>query len=413
MLRGRRSSGFGIAILVATVVLSACGSDKSETQGGADSGSDKTVKIGVIAPLSGSLTALGLGIKNGADLAVKQANEQKKIKGWKVVLDAQDDTAVPDVGANAATKLSDDKAVMAVIGTLNSSVAEKVAPILNSQKRVMISPANTNPTLTQGSDPNNKVRPFEYYFRVATTDLIQGPFAANFAYNTAGKRNVVVVHDKKTYGQGLALQFKAQFEKNGGKVPAVETIEPEDKDFSAVLSKIKRFNPDMVYIGGEYPAASLLTSQADQQGLKVPVMGGDGIFSGTYLTVAKAAGEGDFATSVGAPTDKLPTAKAFVDAYSAAGYADPYEAYGAYAYDAANVIISALAKVLADADEIDDDVRVKFRQAVQDGSVDGVTGKVAFDQFGDTTTRVLTVYKVEKDAAGAFAWKPQQTEEFK
>jgi branched-chain amino acid transport system substrate-binding protein len=295
MLRGRRSS-LGIAILAAGVILSACGSNKSETQKGADGGSDKTVKIGVIAPLSGSLTALGLGIKNGADLAVRQANEQQKIKGWKIVLAPEDDTAVPDVGANAATKLSDDKSVMGVVGSLNSSVAEKVAPILNSQHVVMISPANTNPTLSQGADPNNKARPFEYYFRVATTDLIQGPFAANYAYQTAGKRNVVVVHDKKTYGQGLALQFKAQFEKLGGKVPTVETIEPEDKDFSAVLSKIKRYNPDLIYFGGEYPAASLLTSQADQQGLKVPLMGGDGIFSGTFITVAKEAGAGDLAT---------------------------------------------------------------------------------------------------------------------
>lgn len=406
MLRGRKSS-LGIVVLAATVILSACGSDKDETQQGTDTGSDKTVKIGVIAPLSGSLTALGLGIKNGADLAVRQANEQKKIKGWKVVLAPEDDTAVPDVGANAATKLSDDKSVMAVVGSLNSSVAEKVAPILNSQKVVMVSPANTNPTLTQGADPAKKARPFDHYFRVATTDLIQGPFAANFAYQTAGKRNIVVVHDKKTYGQGLALQFKAQFEKLGGKIPAVETVEPDGKDFGPVLSKIKRFNPDMIYFGGEYPAASLLSSQADQQGLKVPLMGGDGIYSGTYITVAKAAGEGDFATSVGAPTDKLPTAKSFVDAYKAAGYADPYEAYGAYAYDAANVIISALAKVLPDADEINDEVRAKFRQAVQDGSVDGVTGKVAFDEFGDTTTRVLTVYKVENAA-----WVPQETKEF-
>ena len=407
MLRGPRSAGrLGIAVLAATLILSACGSDKSETQEGSDSG-DKVVKIGVIAPLSGSLTALGLGIKNGADLAVRQANEQKKIKGWKIVLAPEDDTAVPDVGANAATKLSDDKAVMGVIGTLNTSVAEKVAPILNSQKVVMISPANTGPALTQGTDPNKKARPFEYYFRVATTDLIQGPFAANYAYQTAGKRNIVVIHDKKSYGQGLALQFKAQFEKLGGKVPTVETVEPEDKDFSAVLSKIKRLNPDMIYMGGEYPAASLLTSQADQQGLKVPLMGGDGIFSGTYITVAKQAGEGDLATSVGAPTDKLPAAKAFVDAYAAAGYADPYEAYGAYSYDAANVIISALAKVLDGEDKITDELRPKLRQAIQDGSVDGVTGKVAFDQYGDTTTRVLTVYKVENQA-----WKPQETKEF-
>jgi branched-chain amino acid transport system substrate-binding protein len=410
MLRGHRSSGrLGIAILVATVVLSACGSNKNETQKGADgNGSDKVVKIGVVAPLSGALTALGVGIRNGADLAVKQANEAKKIKGWKIALAPEDDTATPDVGANAATKLSDDKSVMAVIGTLNSSVAEKVAPILNNQHVAMVSPSNTNPSLTQGTDPAKKARPFEYYFRVATTDLIQGPFAANYAYNDAKKRNVVVIHDKKTYGQGLALQFKGQFEKNGGKVPTVETVEPDDKDFSAVLSRVKRFNPDMIYFGGEYPAASLLTSQADQQGLKVPLMGGDGIFDKTYIDVAKQAGEGDLATSVGAPTDQLPTAKAFVDAYAAAGYADPYSAYGAYSYDAANAIIEALSKVLPDQSKIDDGLRVKFRQALQDGSIDGVTGKVAFDEFGDTTTRILTVYKVDGGV-----WKPQKTEEFK
>jgi branched-chain amino acid transport system substrate-binding protein len=414
MLRGRRSTGrLGIVMLGAALVLSGCGSNKSETQQGTGDSSDKTVKIGVIAPLSGALTALGQGIKNGADLAVRQANEQKKIKGWKIVLAAEDDTAVPDVGGNAATKLSDDKAVMGVVGTLNTSVAEKVAPILNSQHVVMISPANTGPALTQGTDPNKKVRPFEYYFRVATTDLVQGPFAANYAYKTAGKRNVVVIHDKKSYGQGLALQFKAQFEKLGGKVPTVETVEPDDKDFSAVLSKIKRFNPDMIYFGGEYPAASLLTSQADQQGLKAPLMGGDGIYSKTFIDVAKEAGEGDLATSVGAPTDKLPTAKAFVDAYKAAGYADPYEAYGAYAYDAANAIINGLAKVLEGQDKITDELRPKLRQAIQDGTFDGVTGRVGFDEFGDTTTRILTVYKVEKDASGALAWKPQATEEFK
>jgi branched-chain amino acid transport system substrate-binding protein len=123
--------------------------------------------------------------------------------------------------------------------------------------------------------------------------------------------------------------------------------------------------------------------------------------------VAKAAGEGDLATSVGAPTESLPSAQSFVDAYKAAGYADPYEAYGAYAYDAANVIINALSRVLPDEEGINDEVRGELRQAIQDGSIDGVTGKVAFDEFGDTTTRILTVYKVENGA-----WKPQETKEF-
>lgn len=404
------SSRFGrlsVLFVAAATVLSACGSGKEE-EGAAGGDSEKVVKIGVVAPLSGSLTALGVGIKNGADLAVRQANEKKKIEGWKIVLDAQDDTAVPDVGANAAAKLTDDPAVVAVIGTLNSSVAEKVAPILNDAKVVMVSPANTNPTLTQGNDPNNKQRPFDYYFRIATTDAIQGPFAADYAFDTLGAKNVVLIHDKKVYGQGLALAFKGRLEEKGGKVATVETVGENDKDFSAVLSRVKRFNANLIYYGGEYPAASLLTSQADQQGIKTPLMGGDGIYSGTYIEVAKQAGEGDYATSVGAPTQELPTAKAFVDAYNAAGYADPFEAYGAYGFDAANVIIEALAKVLPGKDSIDESVREELREAVQSTSFDGVTGKVAFDEFGDTTTRILTVYKVEGGA-----WKPQETAEFK
>jgi branched-chain amino acid transport system substrate-binding protein len=399
----RCSTRFATAILIAGVILPACDSNESETV---------TVRIGVIAPLSGTLTGSGLGIRNGVGLAVRQANDQKKVKGWKIVLAAEDDTAVPDVGANAATRLSDDRSVVAVVGTLNSSVAEKVAPILNSQKVVMISPANTDPTLTRGSDPKSTVRPFPYYFRVAATDLIHGPFAANFAYQS-GKRDAVAIHDKTTHGQGLALQFKARFERLGGKVPNVETVEPEDKNFSAVLSRIRKFNPDMIYFGGEYPAGALLTSQADQQGIRVPLMGGYGILDPTYINVANEGAEGDFATSVGASTDQLPTAKSFIDAYKAAGYADPYEPYGAYAYDAANVIIAAMAKVLPGQGKITDEVRAKLRQAVQDGTLDGATGRVAFDQYGDRTTRILTVYKVEKDGSGALAWKPQETKEFR
>jgi branched-chain amino acid transport system substrate-binding protein len=388
-----------IAVLAATVGLSACSRDTSEHE----------VRIGVIAPLSGALAAPGLGIRNSVDLAVRQANERHKVKGWKIVLTNEDDRAAPDDGANAATRLSDNKSVMAVVGTLNSSVAEKVAPILNRQKVVMISPGNTDPALTRGADPDKKVRPFEYYFRVAGNDLLQGPFAATFAYQAARKRNVVVIHDKTTYGEDLALQFRAQLEKLGGRVPTVETVEPDGKDFSGLLARIKRLKPDMLYFGGEYPAAALLTSQADQQGIKVPLMGGYGILDPAYLTVAKDAAVGDLATSVGASAEALPGAKSFVDAYKAAGYAEPYDADGAYAYDAANVIIAAMAKVLPGQGRITDGVRAKLRQAVQDGAIEGVTGTVAFDPYGDPTSRSLTVYEVEKDVSGQISWSPRQT----
>jgi branched-chain amino acid transport system substrate-binding protein len=403
-----------VLLVIAALLFAACGSDKDEdTSSGSDKDTGtavatKTVKLGVIAPLSGSLSALGQGIKNSVDLAIKQANESKKIKGWKIELAAEDDTAKADVGAQVATKLSSDDAVAGVVGTLNSSVALQVQPILDREHIVMVSPANTGIELTQGTDAANKKRQFESYFRVATTDAIQGPFAANYASKDLNAKNVVTIHDKKTYGQGLVAEFSKQIVKNGGKVVAAETINPGDQDFSAVLDKIKPLNPDLIYYGGEYPEASLIARQAKDKGIDAPLMGGDGIFDKTYIETAKDAAEGDLCTSVGAPTDDLDSAKEFVDAYDKAGYADPYSAYGAYAYDAANVIIDAMAKVLSGKTALTPELRQQIVAAVQYTNLEGVTGKVAFDEFGDTTTKVLTVYKVTNQA-----WTAVKTDEFK
>jgi branched-chain amino acid transport system substrate-binding protein len=388
-----------VLLVVAALVFAACGSNKKEeTKSGGTSdttAATKTVKIGVVAPLSGSLSALGQGIKNSVDLAIKQANEKNKIKGWKIELDAEDDTAKADVGAQVATKLASDSAVGGVVGTLNSSVATQVQPILAREDIVMVSPANTGIELTQGTDPNAKKRQFPNYFRVSTTDAIQGPFAANYASKDLNAKNVVTIHDKKTYGQGLVAEFTKQILKNGGKVVAAETINPGDQDFSAVLTKIKPLNPDLIYYGGEYPEAGLLTGQAKAQGIKAPVMGGDGIYDKTYIETAKDAAEGDLCTSVGAPTDDLESAADFVDAYKAAGYQDSYSAYGAYSFDAANVIINAMAKVLNGKTSLTPELRKAIVAEVQKTSMDGVTGKVAFDEFGDTTSKVLTTYGVK------------------
>lgn len=396
-----------VSLFVLVLVGAACGSDAGEASAAGD-GDGRVVTIGLVAPLSGDLVAVGAGIRNSAALAVKQANEAKRIEGWRIVLDAQDDQGNPEIGSNAAAKLVDDPSLVAVVGTFNSSVAEKVAPFLDREGIVMISPGNTNPTLTQGPDPAHKARPFDHYFRVVTTDAVQGPFGADYAYDTLGARRVVIIHDKKTYGQGLALAFKGRFEEKGGTVPAVETVGEKDQDFSAVLSKVAQHRPDLIYYGGEYPAASRLTSQAAQQGVDAPIMGGDGIFNSTYVEVAGEAANGDFATFVGAPTEDLPAAQAFVEAYEAAGYEDPFEAFGAYAYDATNVIIDALAKVLPGTTELDETVRGEIRDAVQAANHQGITGPVAFDEFGDTTTRVLTVYQVQGGA-----WTPKETAEFK
>ena len=388
----------GVALAVASLALAGCGTRTDPGTSGGSGG--KTATIGVIAPLSGDLSALGLGIKNSVDLAIQQANKNGTIPGWTLKLDAQDDQATPDVGKNAATKLSSDDTVVGVVGTLNSSVAQSVIPVLNSANIVQVSPANTNPTLTQGTDAANPSRPYANYFRTCTTDSVQGPFAAQYLLG-AGIKKVATIHDKKAYGQGLVEAFTKAFTAGGGTVTDAETINPDDKDFSAVISKVKPTGPEAVYYGGEYPQAGPLSKQLAAAGLNVPLMGGDGIYDGNYIKLGGR--DADLATSVGAPVETLDSAKAFVEAYKAAGYSEPYAAYGAYSYDAANAIINALKVSLASATDAKS-ARQATITAMANVSFDGATGKVAFDKFGDSVSRVLTVYKVD-----AGAWKAEKT----
>jgi len=375
-------------------VLSACGSKK---ESGSASGS-KTLTIGVVAPLSGDLSAVGNGIKNGVDLAIKQANEKKTVKGYTLTMDAQDDTAKADVGATVAAKLVAEPGVVGVVGPLNSSVAKSVAPVMAQANLVVISPSNSNVDLTgRGAlvTGGTQVRPYKSYFRVVASDDIQGPFAAQFAVKTVMAKTIAIVHDKKAYGQGLAEAFAKEATKDGATVLKTETINPGDKDFSATITKLKAQKPDFLFYGGEYPEASLLTKQLKSAGLKIPLMGGDGVQADDYIKIAGAAAEGDYATALGAPTDSLASAKQFVTDYAAAKYADPIGPYGAYAYDAANVIIAALATSTASGSKSGQALRDDVTKGVQDSNYDGITGKITFDQFGDTTVKVLTVYQVK------------------
>lgn len=408
-LAKRRWRLSAIAVLPLLLAAGCGGGDEEETGGGASQATTKVVKIGVIAPLSGDLTATGTGIRNSVELAIRQANEKNRVPGWRIELAAEDDAAKPDVGAQAAAKLASDASVVGVVGTYNSSVALQVAPVLDRANIVQISPANTSDSLTRGENATRPARPYKNYFRTATLDSLQGGFAADYASNDLKVRNVAIIHDKKAYGQGLADSFKARFEKNGGRIVATETINPGDKDFAAVLSKIKPLNPDLIFYGGEYPEASLISNQAKgPQAMRVPLMGGDGIVDATYGKTAGAASNGDYGTSVGAPPESLDSAKQFIADYSAAGFRDSYTAYGALAYDAANAIINTLPTALGSATAVDDSVRRKVVEAVGKVDFGGASGKVAFDNFGDTVTRALTMYKVENAE-----FKPVKTGEFK
>lgn len=395
-------------ITTGALTLTACGSrDKNDSK----SNSGTTVVIGVDAPLTGSLSALGQGIKNSVDLAAKTANKNNEVKGITFKVVALDDQAVPASGHQNAVNLVGNKDVLGVVGPLNSGVAQSMQSDFAKANLTEVSPANTNPALSQGDNwaSGNLKRPFKTYFRTATTDVIQGRFAAQYYYNDAKKRKVFVIDDKQTYGAGLAAIFSQEFKRLGGKVVGTDHITVKETDFSSTADKVKSSGADSVYFGGQYPEGGLISDQVKKAGAKIPTMGGDGIYDPAFISASGVSNDGDLATSVGYPVEQLDTAKTFIADYKAAGYKDPYAAYGGYSYDAAWSIIQAVKAVVeANNGKLPSDARAKITEAMQKVSFDGVTGKVSFDQYGDTTNKQLTVYKVENGA-----WKAVKSATFK
>jgi branched-chain amino acid transport system substrate-binding protein len=395
----RRRTLVTAAILVGALGLTACGTNRQEEPqagGGAACDTSKgTLIIGMIAPLSGGLSALGLGMRNSAQLAIDQANQACTVAGYELAFQPEDDQATPQVAGQAATLLASNPNVAGVIGTLNSSTGQTAQPILHERGIPMISPANTAPALTMGENfATAPERQFDNYFRTSTTDLVQGPFAANYLVQTAGKQRIAVIDDGKTYGANLAEQFAQQVTELGAQVVARERVGEKDTDFSGVITAIRGQNPDAVYYGGEYPVAGPLSNQLAGAGLDIPVMGGDGIVNADFVSLGGRPG--DLATSIGAPAESLPSAEQFVSDYEAAGFAEGFGTYGALTYDATNVLIQALATALADG-EYSEDRRADIVAAVQATDMEGASGPLAFDEFGDTTNKVLTVYTVEGD----------------
>jgi branched-chain amino acid transport system substrate-binding protein len=392
-------------IAVGALALAGCGSrGGASSSSSTGSSSNTVVEIGVDAPLTGSLAALGLGIQNSADLAVKTANSTKEVPGVTFKLVAKDDQKNPTIGQQNATSFVADSGIVGVVGPLNSSVAQSMQKVFDDANVTEVSPANTNPSLTQGANwQTSKVRTYKSYFRTATTDAIQGPFAADYVYNTLKITKVATVDDTKTYGHGLVQTFTDEFKKLGGTVVVAQSAPDTTTDFSSTVAAIKASTAQLVYYGGEYPGAAPLSKQLKAANVKIPQMGGDGVFDPTYVSLAgAAAANGDYCTSVGAPVESLDSAKTFIANYKAAGYSAAYSAYGGYSYDSTWSIIEAVKSVVSGnggkVPSSSADFRQKVEAAEQSVSFDGVTGHVSFDQYGDTTNKQLTMYKVENGA---------------
>jgi branched-chain amino acid transport system substrate-binding protein len=378
--RMSRLSTRAIALLAALTLLAAgalggCASkDPQET-----TGKTTTVKIGFAAPLTGDNAVYGQGMQRAVQMAIAEANESEEAKqaGYTFVISAQDDQGDPKQAVNVANLLVSDTGVVAVAGHFNSGCSIPASPIYNTAGMAMVS-VSTNPQLTaQGFDIVN---------RIVARDDAQGAFAAGLVYDTLGVTTVAVLDDSTPYGAGLASEFAKVFAAKGGTIVLTEKVQPKEVDFKALATRLKSAAPQAVYYGGAHTEGALISKQAKESGLKVPIIGGDMLFSAEYVEIARAENaEGDICTSLGLPLDQQPRGTEFKAAYKAEYGADP-EAYDSYAYDSAWVIIKAVLKAGTDRGEV--------AKAIRALSYDGVTGTTAFDENGDTTNQAISAYKV-------------------
>jgi branched-chain amino acid transport system substrate-binding protein len=346
------------------------------------------IKIAVQAPLSGEQAALGEHIKLGAQLAVEEASKAFKDLGYELVLVPQDDQAKPEVGVANARNMVADPEVLVIVGHFNSGVALPASEVYKDAMLVMISPANTATEITDRGYPNVN--------RVCGRDDVQGPVGARFAAQELKAKSVYIIHDKTTYGQGVADSFRSEAKKLGMNVMAFEGTE-ERANFSPMIIPLKAKNPALVYFGGIYHQGGLLLKQMREKGVKAIFMGPDGVDSEEMVKIAGAAAVGSYYTSVAPPRDATPETAAFAKKYKQR-FGKDIEAFGLYGYDATLVGIKALEQWLK-ANPGKKPSRAEVSTAVRKiKNFKGVTGSIEFDNKGDPVKAKYFVLKFEKQA---------------
>ncbi len=343
-----------------------------------------TIKIATQSPLSGGQAALGEGIKLGTQLAVEKLKGNLEKQGFKVELVPFDDQAKPDVGVANAKNIVADKDILAVIGHLNSGVAIPSSEVYKDATLAMISPANTNPTVTDRGYPNVN--------RVCGRDDVQGVVGSEFAHGTMKAKSAYIIHDKTTYGQGVAEFFKADAEKKGIKILGFEGTE-EKSNFDPIITPLKAKNPDLIYFGGIYEQAAPFFKQAREKGVKAKFLGPDGLDSSDLTKIAGKAVVGMNYTSVAGPVSVYPQAKQFADEYKKKFGKNP-EPFAAQAYDATAIALKAI-EAAAKGGKMPsrEDVSKEVRKVKHTG----ITGAVEFNDKGDPKKALYFVLQVASD----------------
>ena len=344
------------------------------------------VKFGVGGPITGPSAATGAQMKNGVDQAAADINAAGGILGQKIGVSYGDDVSDPKQGVSVANKFAAD-GVKFVIGHYNSGVTIPSSEVYQENGILQITPASTNPTVTE--------RKMWNIFRVCGRDDQQGQVAGEYVAKHFKGKKIAVVHDKTTYGKGLADEMKKTINKAGMKEVLYEGINTGEKDFSALVSKIKQSGADLIYWGGLYTEGGLIVRQMRDQGVKAPLMGGDGITSDEFASVGGPGVEGTLMTYGPDPRNK-PDAKKVVEEFRAKKF-EP-EAYTLYSYAGVQII-----KQAAEAAKSLDPKKVaeKMHSGMQFKTV---LGDISYDKKGDITKLDYVMYVWKKDPSGKITY---------
>lgn len=333
------------------------------------------IKIGVVSPMTGATATFGQENSNGIKLAYEKL---KKGPGKKFDLIIEDDKSEAIESTNATRKLLSVDKVTAMIGAPTSSLALASAPIVQAAKIPFITPTATNVKVTQVGD---------YITRACFTDDFQGVVMAKFAVQTLKKKSgLILIENTSDYSKGLAKAFGDEFKKLGGKIASDEelTYAAKDTDFQSLLRKVKRANPDFVFIPGYYVEVGHILKQARALGINIPFLGGDGWDSPKIFEIAKDAVKGSYISNHFAPDDKSPVVQGFVKEYEKA-YGTKPGSFAALGYDSLGILADAIkrAKSTKPSDIKDALVATKGYQ--------GITGSISFDKDRNPTKSAVVL----------------------
>ena len=377
-----RKHFFGLLslLIIASMMLASC------APGAPGASSGGTIKIATQSPLSGGMALIGGDIKNGAELALEQLGGPLAEMGFKVELAPYDDEGKPDKGVANAKQIVSDPAILCVVGHYNSGVQIPSSEEYHTAGLANVSPANTNPKVTD--------RGYKEISRIVGRDDIQGAAGAQFA-KEKGITSTYVLHDKTTYGQGIAEFFKREAENQGIKVLGFEGTE-EQANFDSIINPIMSSNPDLVYLGGMYSQFAVLIKQARQKGYMGMFLSDDGFDSADAAGIAGEAltqGTGTYYTTVSGPAKVYPGTAKFQTDFKAKYGSDP-QPFAAQGYDSMSICL----KAIEDAAKANGN-QIPTRQQVTDGvralkDHPGITGKINFNSMGDLVEAQYFVIQV-------------------